>query len=114
MTTLRFILAVATGTLYSPLWGPGNVFWRAKDFFWLWWDSWHAEAARPDQMQARMAKCRECPIFFRPLRTCGSPFHADPKLGCWCQMDAKARMVNAHCWLRLHEKHRSGFGWEET
>lgn len=47
--------------------------------------------------------CYKCPLFYKPLRTCGSPL--DKKLdglGCWCYMPEKAAMAQASCWLDIH------------
>ena len=47
----------------------------------------------------RLRACHRCPLYFRPLSTCGSPlmegFESD---GCHCFMPAKAADPNAQCW----------------
>lgn len=68
------------------------------------WSIGRALTARRGKASARLAKarlehCEGCPIFYSPLRTCGSPLvegHED--LGCWCQMDVKAQDIKATCW----------------
>jgi hypothetical protein len=113
MTTLRFISAVIVAAVYSVL--TWNKPWtRLKGMFWLWWDSRHVIQAGDEQYKERIkGGCEKCPIFYRPLRTCGSPLADDPSLGCWCQMDIKAKMSSAECWLREHETHRTAFGWRD-
>jgi len=55
----------------------------------------------PDIAEARMAICRECPLFFKPLMTCGSPLaEYRPELGCGCFLPALTKMRDGHCWLR--------------
>ncbi len=49
----------------------------------------------------RLRCCFACPIFFKPLRTCGSPLAPDhPELGCSCEMERKAGLPKAKCWAR--------------
>lgn len=61
----------------------------------------------PDIAQLRLHHCAtRCPIFYAPLRTCGTPLHGagymllhpDTQFGCWCHMPTKARGV-CNCWL---------------
>ena len=48
----------------------------------------------------RMSVCQQCPIFYRPLQTCGTPLKKEDKsLGCWCYMAIKATSRHATCWL---------------
>jgi|GEM_PF-2438822 len=58
-------------------------------------------AARVDDRtaRARLGVCRLCPIYWKPLGTCGSPLAADPQLGCWCNMEEKVKFRGATCWL---------------
>lgn len=112
MTTIRFILAVIVGIVGSLL--TWNKPWkRAKGAFWLWWDSWHTIRVNDEQYNERMATCRKCPIFFRPLQTCGSPLRHDRWLGCWCETEIKNRASSASCWIRDHETHKTGYGWRD-
>lgn len=45
----------------------------------------------------RLKHCQNCPIFYKPLATCGTPFR-DPDLGCFCHMPTKAK-TKCNCWL---------------
>jgi hypothetical protein len=48
----------------------------------------------------RYRACSGCPLFYKPLRTCGSPLDGDlTDLGCWCNMEAKAPMPESTCWM---------------
>ena len=58
--------------------------------------------ASDELYEERMATCRECPLFFSPLATCGSPLAENPGMGCWCQLEKKARAKEATCWMRTH------------
>lgn len=60
--------------------------------------------------EERMATCRACPLYYTPLSTCGSPLAEKPELGCWCQMERKARIAKAKCWMR--EKTEIDYGWK--
>lgn len=49
----------------------------------------------------RLGHCANCPLLYKPLMTCGSPLRwKHRELGCWCQMEVKASLPNAGCWLR--------------
>lgn len=63
-------------------------------------------------VRARLEHCESCPLFYSPLRTCGSPLmegHED--LGCWCFMNAKAQDPKATCWAN-HETDLD-IGWPQ-
>jgi hypothetical protein len=74
----------------------------------------------PDMRHARLWYCRnKCPIYFRPLGTCGSPLRRlwariwgidNPYVrgGCDCHMPTKAR-IEANCWAFDQGIH--GVGW---
>jgi hypothetical protein len=53
--------------------------------------------------QRRLATCRDCPVFYSRLNTCGSPMATNPKLGCWCWLPAKNRLAEAVCWMDEQE-----------
>jgi len=53
----------------------------------------------------RLLACHACPLFYEPLRTCGTP-RLGPD-GCWCHMPTKASTV-ANCWA--FDKGRP-YGW---
>lgn len=71
--------------------------WRAATF----WVRFVRKHERADfwQTYRRYRACRACPLFFMPLRTCGSPLADDPELGCNCQMQVKSGIKDAQCWL---------------
>jgi hypothetical protein len=54
--------------------------------------------ATPEVLKARLEHCRQCPLFFAPLQTCGSPLDGDGNYGCYCYMPVKAREKDATCW----------------
>ena len=60
----------------------------------------------------RMTVCQKCPIYFKPLRTCGSPLAKDPTKGCSCYLVVKARGP-ANCWLYDENKGDLGGGWPD-
>lgn len=57
--------------------------------------------ATPEQIQRRTCFCNQCPIFYRPLRTCGTPLR-DSDVGCWCCMEMKSKLADADCWARTN------------
>lgn len=87
---------------------------RFRDFWRLMRASWNAERVTPVWYSNRMDACSKCPIFFSPLRTCGSPLSLKLRgLGCWCSMEVKAWFSAATCWLRTHESNKTGYGWPD-
>lgn len=48
----------------------------------------------PRLWRSRMRKCMRCPVYYRPLRTCGRT----PDAGCRCSMPLKALLRGAECW----------------
>lgn len=112
VTCFRFIGAVVIALLWAPWGGPGNLWSRARDAFWLAWDSRMAPKVDASELLARNKACSDCPIHYRPLMTCGSPMAGDTSLGCWCFMPFKSRMKHARCWLRIRGS-TSQWGWKE-
>lgn len=108
--TRRLAVAVAVAVMYrAPRMGPRAFFkatyavarallWRGRRV-----DRW--------MYYRRLRWCFGCPVFFRPLRTCGSPFAADPNLGCACAMEQKAALPDATCWG--NENTDLQFGWPD-
>lgn len=66
----------------------------------------------------RLVECERCLLFYKPLRTCGSPLlkKSWPKdaagnqkeMGCFCQMDVKVK-TKENCWL--YEETQGSMGW---
>jgi len=110
---LRLLLAFTVAIVFGLLtWNKPFI--RFRDFWRLMHDILHADKVTPLWYQNRMEVCSKCPVFFNPLRTCGSPLRwRDRDLGCWCSMEAKAKLTHATCWLRMHETRRTGFGWPD-
>lgn len=50
--------------------------------------------------EERMMICRDCPVYFKPTDSCGSPLANNTDVGCWCYLPAKARQSEAKCWIR--------------
>ena len=60
----------------------------------------------------RYRACNKCPIFYRPLRTCGSPLNKDFRgLGCYCSLESKTGIKAATCWADDNLGTDSTFGW---
>src|SRR5678815_116182 len=66
----------------------------------------------------RLMKCRRCPLFYRPLMTCGNAASTETwinhdrmePMGCLCYLPIKAMDPTANCWMyeRLGE---TEYGW---
>lgn len=63
----------------------------------------------------RLATCSVCPIFYKPLQTCGTPLRKTLRpLGCWCFMPAKARLAAAQCWIDENAPDAAQYGWNQA
>lgn len=74
----------------------------------------HGVGASMYVREARLRACRGCPVFFAPLQTCGSPLSKELRdVGCYCQVEAKSRIVDATCWLdeQLSDEFGDAYGW---
>lgn len=61
---------------------------------------------------SRLRTCYRCPLFYKPLRTCGSPLVKDLRdVGCMCDMEIKAAAIEATCWYRETTYDDTEFGW---
>ncbi len=58
--------------------------------------------------KARMEECRKCPLFYKPLQTCGSPLAKESKMGCYCYLPLKVTL-KANCWL--FDETNGELGW---
>lgn len=81
----------------------------------LWFDYTLDPHLAPDDLyEARFAECRVCPLFYSPLKTCGSPLRKDLRgLGCYCNMETKAKMLYGDCWYRLNSGD-ADLGWPDS
>lgn len=111
MRLLRFLAAVAVAVFFALLrWDRPLM--RLSDGLRLFLSTKTNPPASPALVAVRMSACARCPIFFRPLRTCGTPiFKKDADLGCFCYMPLKARLSNATCWSR--DKGVKDYGWPD-
>lgn len=62
--------------------------------------------------ERRLKTCAACPLYYKPLRTCGSPLRKDSQeLGCWCNMEQKAKYERSNCWLDTEIERGHPSGW---
>lgn len=60
----------------------------------------------------RLRTCRPCPLFFKPLETCGSPLRPDLRgYGCWCFLPEKAKYEESQCYLDTEVEPGTPGGW---
>lgn len=114
MRKLRIIIAIAVAIgscLFSPrdswprITGTSRLFWN--------WLTGRIHWADPYTAASRYARCEKCPIFYKPLRTCGSPLDKELRgLGCHCSIPIKARLREATCWGDDNLGDEFVFGWK--
>lgn len=99
-TKIRLCLALIVAALGTDIFDRSAYLriWRAVS---LWWGALKPNATVPDSLyRARIETCRRCPIFYHRLQTCGTPLKTELReLGCWCNMETKAKLVDATCWI---------------
>lgn len=97
---IRLCLALLVASLFTNLSDRSGYLriWRAVS---LWWGALKPDSTVSESSYtARLSACRACPLFFRPLQTCGTPLRKElSQLGCWCNMEAKAKLTDATCWI---------------
>jgi hypothetical protein len=110
----RFIIALLVAGWYRCRRG-GDCLKTAKESF-------VAVKNRPDgghlMEEARNSECEKCPLFYKPLRTCGSPLLKTPEsrdhngkpMGCFCFMPLKSK-TECNCWL--YGESGGVMGWPE-
>jgi len=108
MKVLRFLAAITVAILGGVIWWS-HPWGRLRDALYLAWDSLREPPAIPEVVEARLAACRACVLYYEPLQTCGTPLH-DHDMGCWCHVPAKARIPAAKCWLRQHYGPKAKYG----
>jgi len=87
---------------------------RIKSAFLIWFgllgkgEHWASE----ELFNRRMEICRQCPVYWHPLRSCGTPLKRELRpLGCWCNVqDGKSRIKEATCWLVEQGFNDEGWG----
>lgn len=63
----------------------------------------------------RLRCCQRCPVYYSPLRTCGSPLASITNVGCWCLMERKATLAQAKCWIDENEfEDYLEYGWNHN
>lgn len=108
MRYARFIAAVFVGLIGSFFVEHAPI---TLNGIWLMLRAlWSGKRATPEQVQRRTCFCNQCPIFYRPLGTCGTPLK-DADLGCWCFMEMKSRLADATCWAK--ENKIQSCGWPD-
>lgn len=109
MIKVRFICALLVAAAHYLLKEVGNAKLAIRAAF--------NKPEVPHELTAkRLYACQKCPLFYAPLRTCGSPMMAktwlnpnDP-MGCFCQMEVKATTL-CNCWLA--DQTRGEQGWPD-
>jgi len=110
-SNLRLCLALLVAALFTNLTDRSGYLriWRAVS---LWWGALEPDSTVSDSLRtARLNACQTCPLFYRPLQTCGTPLKKELRgLGCWCNMEAKAKLTDATCWID-DELPGNKYGW---
>jgi len=111
---LELTCALLVAGLFSPI-SSGRGWRRIGRAFTLWARGWKPGERATDFLAAkRLSVCRKCPLFYRPLSTCGSPLTNDLRdQGCWCHMPTKSKLVSAECWLDEMLGEDAPYGWRQ-
>lgn len=111
---LRLTAALVVAAAFS-LRHPIDSFWKVVAAFKLWFEfARHPESTPQWIYYQRMRTCFKCPLFYRPLRTCGSPLTKELRdVGCFCSCEHKCSIADADCWAREHTD-SDEFGWPDS
>lgn len=110
----RFAAAVILAALYGMDRFSIKEMWQAARHVFV---ALTARRGRVDRVTyfRRLRCCWRCPVFYPPLRTCGSPLAGNPELGCFCEEERKAAIPEATCWIDENaEDDMKEFGWTIT
>lgn len=112
---IRLCLALVIAALWTDVFDPSGYLriWRAVS---LWWGALRPDATvSPSRYRERIDTCRKCPIFYPSLQTCGTPLKKELRgLGCYCNMEAKAKLEDATCWLDDELGDEAAYGWRSA
>jgi hypothetical protein len=69
----------------------------------------------PEIYELRLKTCRECPLFYVELGTCGTPVKRDlRRVGCHCYLPEKAKYDDAKCYLDADIEPGYPGGWRDA
>jgi len=98
LPTVEFIICLAlAGWALSKSNNPIKNLWNAGTNVVLTLFGGRNKKVGKDLWEKRLAKCAGCPVFYAPLRSCGSPLVQGKYTGCYCHMPTKAR-YECDCW----------------
>ena len=109
MRTARLLAAVSVAVIAQAL--TPRASWSRIKAAWKLLSTPH-ERADFWTVYRRYRCCKKCPVFYKPLRTCGSPLNKEfRRLGCYCSMENKSGLKSASCWADDNLGADSNFGW---
>lgn len=111
----RLFCAVIVAAWFSAT-HPLSSFWRVLGALRLWIAFWRKPGRAPFWLTYRRYRaCRRCVIFHSKFNTCGSPLDKElTGLGCHCQMEHKASILDAQCFLDERSADSFTDGWRGT
>lgn len=110
---LRLFVAILVAALWTEVTDPA-AYRRIWNALTLWFGAMQ-KGSRVDERtyQRRMYACQNCPLFFKPLMTCGTPLRPDKRgLGCYCCMQYAAKLADKGCWLDENSDMKFPYGWK--
>lgn len=110
----RLVAALAVAVVFSMR-HPSESWGRITGSLAMWWEWVRYREKTPFwTYYGRMRACYHCQIFYRPLRTCGSPLTKDLRgMGCYCNMESAASIPEKDCWLRETLENDDTCGWPD-
>jgi hypothetical protein len=112
----RWALALLLAGIFS-LWTKRGLI-RIYRAFALWFGLLHHRKDNlvdDETLALRLKTCESCPIFYRPLRTCGTPVVKELRHhGCWCYMMEAAKLHEKQCYLDADISPGYPGGWEHA
>jgi hypothetical protein len=69
----------------------------------------------PEIYTLRLKTCEACSVFYRPLRTCGTPLNPELRShGCWCYQPEAAKLADKECYLDAEIEPGYPGGWKHA
>ena len=111
----RWALALLLAGVFS-IWTRQGWCRIGKAFgLWLGLVRHHEKRVSLRRLERRLETCRKCPIYFKPLQTCGSPvIKRLRRVGCWCYCPESAKLNEKKCFLDSDIEPGYPGGWQHA
>lgn len=104
---VQFLGALIVGATYR-LWTLVKAI--GSEVLGIWWALKAKQYVGDELKEKRIEACQKCPLFYKPLQTCGSPLAKDPSKGCHCYVPIMAGAYH-DCWKWERDLYDLEYQW---